>query len=79
MTMELDVEEIRKAASLERGRRIFTGEPLSGTGEPPLQVELQFRKAASADPVLLNVARRLGGDLFATYEALGGRYDHGSR
>jgi hypothetical protein len=77
--MELDADDIRKAASLERGRRIFAGEPVTGNGELPLQVELQFHKAASADPVLLNVARKLGGDLFATYEALGGRYDHGSR
>jgi hypothetical protein len=66
--MELDFDAIRKAASHERGRRAFEGEKV------PFVAEVAFRKAASADLQLLSIAAKLGGDLFETYEALGGRY-----
>jgi hypothetical protein len=68
--MELDFDAIRKAASHERGRRAFHGEP----AEVPLTFKAACAKAASADRQLLSVAARLGGNLFETYEALGGRY-----
>jgi hypothetical protein len=69
--MEFDIEEIRKLAAHERGRRAFEGEPV----EVPLQARAAFSKVASVeDPQLLSIAARLGGNMFEHYEALGGRY-----
>jgi hypothetical protein len=71
--VELDFDQIRKAASLESGRRVFEGE--FGSANPiPAHAEFNLRKAASADQELLMIANWFGQDTIETYEALGGRY-----
>ncbi len=69
--MEFDVDEIRKLAAHERGRRVFEGEPAGVS----LQAQAAFNKLASVEDLhLLSIAARLGGNMYEHYEALGGRY-----
>jgi len=69
--MEFDADAIRKLAVHERGRRAFEGEPAGVS----LQAHAALDKLASvADPHLLSIAARLGGNMYEHYEALGGRY-----
>lgn len=67
MTMDLDVDHIRKVAALERGRRAFEGESVTRV---PAFLEFLADKVATADPELIRIADWLDQD----YEALGGRY-----
>jgi len=68
--MDLDVDHIRKVATLERGRRAFEGELIPTS----VYLDVTLDKVASADPDLLMIAEWFGQDVLETYEALGGRY-----
>jgi len=66
----MNIDAIRKIASIEQGRRYFEEVPAID----PV-TEIAFYKAADAqDPELLRIAAQLPGDTLGNYEALGGKY-----
>lgn len=65
----MDIDLIRKLASLEEGRRY-----LEGPQEDSLDFIHQSKLVTAADWGLMKIAMRLPGDLIEAYEALGGTY-----
>ena len=69
-----DIKLLRKAASIESGRRVFT--PETKTEAPSALEVIEFAKVAAADEGLLTIATALQPENpVGMYEKLGGRYD----
>jgi hypothetical protein len=67
----MNIEQIRKLAAVERGRRLFEPVPVE---LDPVAITLMQKAAQVADPGLLFVASQFEGDTLETYERLGGTY-----
>lgn len=70
----MDIDHIRKLASLEQGRQYLEGR--FGPKEVSATAAVLLTKAGSADdPGLLRLASKMSGDTLQNYELLGGTFE----